>query len=270
MSNEITNLDNLSSDKIMSFIGQDASVDPKLAKLSINKQSEDDAGNKLQVGTFRLDGTTAGTVIGKPILFRPLLTTYQYKKYDEDNEENNYKSVMFTSWTDPIPDTNGTQKCGSVAKADRDKLDPIEKLEQNKITCYKHTWGLATMKGLSPEGKELSVTDEPVLYTARGTNFIPIVEVLRGLSKRGKIMYNSIIEFYDTEKQTKGSNTWYIGKIRDTFKHADFTDKDKETLKGFLEIVKSENDYVLSEHNAKQKAKGEVLDDDIVAEVNTK
>ena len=71
MSNEITNLDNLSSDKIMSFIGQDASVDPKLAKLSINKQSEDDAGNKLQVGTFRLDGTTAGTVIGKPILFRP-------------------------------------------------------------------------------------------------------------------------------------------------------------------------------------------------------
>ena len=177
---------------------------------------------------------------------------------------------MFTSWTDPIPDTNGTQKCGSVAKADRDKLDPIEKLEQNKITCYKHTWGLATMKGLSPEGKELSVTDEPVLYTARGTNFLPIVEVLRGLSKRGKIMYNSIIEFYDTEKQTKGSNTWYIGKIRDTFKHADFTDKDKETLKGFLEIVKSENDYVLSEHNAKQKAKGEVLDDDIVAEVNQK
>ena len=100
MSNEITNLDNLSSDKIMSFIGQDASVDPKLAKLSINKQSEDDAGNKLQVGTFRLDGTSAGTVIGKPVLFRPLLTTYQYKKYDEDNEENNYKSVMFTSWTD--------------------------------------------------------------------------------------------------------------------------------------------------------------------------
>ena len=193
MSNEITNLDNLSSDKIMSFIGQGASVDPKLAKLSINKQSEDDAGNKLQVGTFRLDGTTAGTIIGKPILFRPLLTTYQYKKYDEDNEENNYKSVMFTSWTDPIPDTNGTQKCGSVAKADRDKLDPIEKLEQNKITCYKHTWGLATMKGVSPEGKELSVKDEPVLYTARGTNFLPIVEVLRGLSKRGKIMYNSIL-----------------------------------------------------------------------------
>jgi hypothetical protein len=27
---------------------------------------------------------------------------------------------------------------------------------------------------------------------------------------------------------------------------------------------------VLSEHNAKLKAKGEVLDDDIVAEVNTK
>ena len=109
MSNEITNLDNLSSDKIMSFIGQDASVDPKLAKLSINKQSEDDAGNKLQIGTFRLDGTTAGTVIGKPLLFRPLLTTYQYKKYDEDNEENNYKSVMFTSSTQlasktPFPD----------------------------------------------------------------------------------------------------------------------------------------------------------------------
>ena len=124
------------------------------------------------------------------------------------------------------------------------------------------------MKGVSPEGKELSVKDEPVLYTARGTNFLPIVEVLRGLSKRGKIMYNSILEFYDTEKQTKGSNTWYIGKIRDTFKHAEFTEQDKETLKGFLEIVKSENDYVLSEHNAKNKAKVEVLDDDIVAEVN--
>ena len=169
MSNEVTNISNLSPEKVMAMIGQDSAPTTTLATMRTNREPEDDDGNKLPMGSFRIDNSSVGTIFGKPVFFRPLYTAMQYKKYDENNEDNNYKSIMFTSWTDEIPDTNGTQRCGSIPRKKREGLSQQEIDEQDKIKCFKYVWGLATMKGVSATGKELSITDEPVLYSASDT-----------------------------------------------------------------------------------------------------
>ena len=39
------------------------------------------------------------------------------------------------------------------------------------------------------------LTSEPVVYRVRGVNFMPIGNMLQSLSKRNKIMYNTLLEF---------------------------------------------------------------------------
>ena len=270
MSNEVTNISNLSPEKVMAMIGQDSAPTTTLATMRTNREPEDDDGNKLPMGSFRIDNSSVGTIFGKPVFFRPLYTAMQYKKYDENNEDNNYKSIMFTSWSDEIPDTNGTQRCGSIPRKKREGLSQQEIDEQDKIKCFKYTWGLATMKGVSATGKELSITDEPVLYSASGTNFIPMQEIIQGISQRNEVMINCILEFYDTQREKKGSNIWYVAKIKESFtKPPALTEEQLKHLNMFKSIRESENAYVMGLYKEKQKSTEDVLDDDIVAELET-
>lgn len=270
MSNQLTiNTDDLSKDKLMSMLGQDAdSGNTELARLSINYDSEDSDGNLLKRGLYKVDGTSHGTIYTDKLNFRPFLNAFQYKKYDEENESNNYKSVMFTSWSDAKPDTNGTEACGSVPKALRDDLDPASKIEQDKVTCYRNVFGVVSLKGKTSKGKEVILTEEPVLYRVRGVNFLPIGDQLKSLSKRNKIMYNTVLEFFGTEKHTKGTVTYFTAKIKDANTDVEFSDKDKGILKSFIEIFNSENEYVKEEFEKSRRKKltPKELDDDIILE----
>lgn len=275
MSNDlINNIDNLSADKVMSMLGQDAEGGGStLGRLSINYASEDDDGNLIKRGLFKVE-TKEHTVYSEKVSFRPFLNTFQYKKYDGDNEENTYKSVMFTSWTDAKPDTNGTDSCGSVPKALRGDLDAIAQMEQDKVTCFRNVFGVVTIKGKTSKGEDVTLTNEPVVYRARGVNFMPIGDQLKSLSKRNKIMYNTVLEFYGTEKKSLGKDSppYFVAQIKDSNKDVKFSDEDKEILKNFLNYVKNENDYVKGEYDKaiKQKHKSVVspddLDDDAILE----
>lgn len=273
MSNEIiSNLDKLSSDKLMAMLGQDAdSGGSTLSRLSINYDTEDAEGNLIKRGLYKVDSQKHGIVYAEKVNFRPFLNTFQYNKYDEENEENNYKSVMFTSWSDAKPDTNGTDSCGSVPKALRENLDPASKIEQDKITCYRNVFGLVSLKGSNSKGEGITITNEPVLYRVRGVNFLPIGDQLKSLSKRNKIMYNTVLEFDGTEKHTKGSVSYFIAKIKDSNKDVKFSDEDKVLLQQFLEHVKQENDYVKGEHAKAKNLKlteSDMIDDDIMKEMS--
>lgn len=179
---------------------------------------------------------------------------------------------MFRSWSDSKIDTNGTESCGSVPKAERENLDPVGKIEQDKITCYRNVFGVVSIKGKSSKGEEITLTSEPVLYRVRGVNFMPIGNMLQSLSKRNKIMYNTVLEFDGTEKHTKGSVTYFVAKIKDGNKDVKFSDSDKEILKEFLEFVEAENSYVKEEHNKAKKGhttEQDILDDEIVEEITS-
>jgi hypothetical protein len=268
MTNDLINeIDNLSNDKLMSMLGQDADTGGStLGRLSINYASEDDDGNLIKRGLFKVE-TKENTVYAEKVSFRPFLNTFQYKKYDGDNEENTYKSVMFTSWSDAKPDTNGTDSCGSVPKALRDDLDPVAKIEQEKVTCFRNVFGIVSIQGKTSKGEEVTLDNEPVVYRARGVNFMPIGDQLKSLSKRNKIMYNTVLEFYGTEKKSMGKDSppFFIAKIKDSNKDVQFSDEDKLILKDFLDYVKNENDYVKGEYDKalKEKHKAAISPDDL-------
>ena len=274
MSNElISDIDNMSNDKLMAMIGQDIeSGGSSLSRLSINYDTEDSEGNLIKRRLYKIDSQQHGLVFAEKVSFRPFLNTFQYNKYDEENEDNNYKSVMFTSWSDAKPDTNGTDACGSVPKAQRDDLDPASKIEQDKVTCYRNVFGVVSAKGKTSKGQDVTITDEPVLYRVRGVNFLPIGDQLKSLSKRNKIMYNTVLDFNGTEKHTKGSVTYFVAKIKDSNKDVKFSDSDKVILKDFLDYVKQENDYVKEEHAKAKKSEvtaEDVLDDEIMKEISS-
>ena len=272
MSNEVlADIDNMSNDKVMAMLGQDVeSGGSSLSSLSINYDTEDSEGNLIKRGLYKIDSQKHGLVFAEKVSFRPFLNTFQYNKYDEENEDNNYKSVMFTSWSDAKPDTNGTDACGSVPKALREDLDPASKIEQDKVTCYRNVFGVVSAKGKTSKGQDVTITEEPVLYRVRGVNFLPIGDQLKSLSKRNKIMYNTVLDFNGTEKHTKGSVTYFTAKIKDANKDVKFSDTDKQILKDFLDYVKQENDYVKAEHDKAKKSETtaeDILDDEIMKEV---
>lgn len=273
MTNDLTtDIDNLSSDKLMALIGQetDSGGDSTiLSRLSINYDSEDADGNLIKRGLFKVDSQQHGVIYAEKVSFRPFFNTYQYKKYDEENEENNYKSVMFTSWTDAKPDTNGTEACGSVPRSMRDDLDIAAKIEQDKITCFRNVFGLVTIKGKNSKGEDASLVNEPALYRVRGVNFLPIGEQLKSLSKRNKIMLNTVLEFFGTEKHTNGSVTYFVAKIKDSNKDVKFSDEDKKVFNMFKEHIKNENEYVKKEYAEalKRKHKASTTSDDLDDEI---
>jgi len=159
MSNDLINeIDNLSNDKLMSMLGQDVdSGGSTLGRLSINYDAEDADGNLIKRGLYKVETQEHGSIFAEKVSFRPFLNTFQYKKYDEENEENNYKSVMFTSWSDAKPDTNGTDACGSVPKALREDLDPVAKREQEKLHAIEMylVWYLQKEKPLKDRMSQL-------------------------------------------------------------------------------------------------------------------
>lgn len=273
MTNDLTtDIDNLSSDKLMALIGQetDSGGDSTiLSRLSINYESEDADGNLIKRGLFKVDSQQHGVIYAEKVSFRPFFNTYQYKKYDEENEENNYKSVMFTSWTDAKPDTNGTESCGSVPRSMRDDLDIAAKIEQDKITCFRNVFGLVTIKGKNSKGEDASLVNEPALYRVRGVNFLPIGEQLKSLSKRNKIMLNTVLEFFGTEKHTNGSVTYFVAKIKDSNKDVKFSDEDKKVFNMFKEHIRNENEYVKKQYAEalKIKHKASTTADDLNDEI---
>ena len=261
MSNELSNLENLSNDKIMAMVGQDASIEKtSLPRLVINYEAEDSEGNAIKRGLYKID-VDGVDIFAENVEFRPFLNAFQYKKYDEENEDNTYKSVMFKSWSDSKIDTNGTLSCGSVPKAQRENLDPVAKIEHDKVKCHRHVFGVVSLKGKTSKGEEVTLTDEPALYSVKGVNFMPIGDVLQSLSKRNKIMYNTVLKFSGTEKHSRGTVTWFTANIKDANKHVEFTKSNIETLNTFLEIFKSENDYVTQEYS--KAVKGKISSQDI-------
>ena len=278
MTNEISKLQGMSNEKLMSFVGQAPSTKPMIATLTTTKSGamDDEKGNPIKGGLFLIEGTTHGIMIAETLLFRPLYSNYQYRKFDPDNKDNNCKSIMFgdSDWNAEKPDTNGTNACGSVPKKLRHTLDGVEAQEQKKVKCHKNLWGLVTATGVTLSGEEVSITEEPILYEAKGSNFMPLLEVIQGLSARNSVMSRCVLEFYGTEKRVyaeggKNSPPYYVVKIKDTFKRKDLSDNDLQLITKFRETEKVENEYVMSKYKEKNKQKGDVLDDDIVAELES-
>ena len=246
--NELANISSMTDEQIMKAIGQDdgTSTSDGIPRLSINRNPEDDNGNKLPVGEFSIFDTTIGKVAyGKPVTFRPFISGMQYMNYNPEKGEYTNRSIIFTSHKDEAIDMLGGTNCGKVPYKDRDSLTPEQQVEQRTIRCYRLVYGLVSFKGRLADNSVHNVENLPALYRVSGTAFLPVSNAIKSLKDSGKLMFKCTLKL-DTERQKKGGNTYYIPIITtNSTTGLEFSEKDNDTLAIFKNSVDSENQEVI-------------------------
>jgi|TARA_R100001460_G_scaffold15642_3_gene34432 hypothetical protein len=253
--NEISNIDNLSNEQIMSMIGQEkSSTGNFLPKLSINRFPENDDGAEVPVGSYGVYVPELDSLAyGKPVTFRPFINAYQYMKYDADKNEYSNRSIIFKSWKDEAIDAKGGVRCGKIPAKELANLSEEERTKQKAVKCYRLIYGLVSFDGVLPGGAEAHVTNLPVLWKVTGSNFKPVGEAIESLRRRGKVMFNHTLTL-KTKKKKAGSNVFYVSDITVDKDEVSFTDAEKETLLSFQETINTENEEIVELWRQAKKA----------------
>ena len=253
--NEISNIDNLSNEQIMSMIGQEkSSTGNFLPKLSINRFPENDDGAEVPVGSYATHVPELDSIAyGKPVTFRPFINAYQYMKYDAEKNEYSNRSIIFKSWKDEAIDAKGGVRCGKIPAKELANLSEEERTKQKAIKCYRLIYGLVSFDGVLPGGAEAHVTNLPVLWKVTGSNFKPVGEAIESLRRRGKVMFNHTLTL-KTKKKKAGSNVFYVSDITVDKDEVSFTDAEKETLLSFQETINTENEEIVELWRQAKKA----------------
>ena len=246
--NELTNISSMTDEQIMKAIGQDDGTETKdsIPRLSINRNPEDDNGNKLPVGEFSIFDTTIGKVAyGKPVIFRPFISGMQYMNYNPEKGEYVNRSIIFSSHKDEAIDMLGGTNCGKVPYKDRESLTPEQQVEQRTIRCYRLVYGLVSFKGKLADNSDHKVDNLPALYRVSGTAFLPVSNAIKTLKDSGKLMFKCTLKL-DTERQKKGGNTYYVPLIQpNSNTDLEFSEKDNQTLAIFKQSIDAENQEVI-------------------------
>ena len=261
--NQIANFEKLSTSQIMEMIGQEGGqTGAGLPRLTINRQPEDDGGNKLPVGTYSTyDSGIESMVYGKPATFRPFINAFQFMQYDAEQNKFSNRSVIFKNWKDDPIDTSGGSRCGKVPYKERDKLSKAELEHQKNIKCYRLVFGQVTIDGVTADGNKISIKDKPVLWRVTGSNFTPVGEAMQSLKNRKKLMFNHTLSL-DTIRRKAGSNVFYVSEIKVNQKEVTFSKEDMELMQKFQDIITTENEEIVDLWKQANKAKNNGTDED--------
>lgn len=257
---------NTTFEQIASLIGQDVPTNgggPSINLLKINRDNEDDNGRSIPAGSFFVN-LPEGTVYAKTIKFQLFMQRYQYMHYDAEANEMVSKSILAKNLypQTEIPDTIGTMRCGSVPAAQRDSLSAEQALKQKDIKCFRMLYGKVTFNdAVDAEGKSVEVANLPVLWRARGSNFMPISKPLDALSAQKKpfIFFNLNASL---NRQKNGGLVYYVSDLSIGDGPLDFTEDDQELLKFFDENITSENKQIMADHDKALRMSGDVIDAD--------
>lgn len=257
---------NASFEQIAQLIGQDqpSNSGPSLSLLKINRDHEDDNGRSIPAGSFHIN-TAEGAVYAKTMDFQVFLQRYQYMHYDAENNEMVSKSILAQNLypQTEIPDTIGSFRCGSVPASQRENLSADQALKQKAIKCFRMLFGKVTFHdAVKADGEKTELADMPVLWRARGSNFMPISKPLDALSAQKKpfIFYNLSASL---TKQKNGGLVYYTADFEVGNGPLDFSEDDQELLQYFVEHADTENKQVMSEYDKALRMQGTVIDGNV-------
>ena len=245
----------LSVEELMAISGQE-SKRSFLPRLSINRQSEDEEGNALPMGSFAFYHDESGsTVYAKEVSFRPFLNRYQYMAYDPEERKYTSRSIVFQNWDQDAIDSTGTLRCGKVPAKHHDTLSAKDAAKQRDIKCYRMMYGVVSATAEIPStGDSVEVVNYPVLWRATGTSWGIIGDAQKLITQRKQPLMNYPWTL-TTERAKAGGNIFYKPVIKVDFSEVvALTDADYETLVVFGEMLKEENGLIEEEHvDAKRK-----------------
>ena len=254
---------NLSYEQIAQLTGQEmpSKATSTLKVLKINRDFEDDDGNALPSGTFTIN-VDGENVYAKTIKFQLFMQRYQYIHYDQTEGEFVGKSIMANNLypQTEVPDSTGTMRCGSVPSAKRDNLTVEQVTKQKDIKCYRMLFGKVTFNdAVNAKGEKREVANMPIIWKARGANFMPISVPLDALTAQRKpfIYYDMIVSL---KKEKNGSVIYYVGTFSSPNGPLDFGEDDQNLLVYFNSYIEIENKDVMKDYDSALRSSGNIID----------
>lgn len=263
----------VNEEELLEFLGQTKSSQNNLSRLKINRESLDDEEREIPVGTYSLYITDHGKVVYfKDMVFRPMLSGFQYRVWDVDKNTYSNKSIIFKKWNVEPLDELGGVACGKIRGALKKDMSKDEEADQKSIRCVRIIWGLVSGTAVDNEGKTVEVTLEPCVFYAQGLSYQIMDSAISSLTRRGKkIIYHQFI--MTTKREKRGGNTFYIAQTELDGVEQTFTAEHMDFVRKFQATVDYENGEVVAKYNAVHtpKEKGATLKDlefdDVLPEV---
>ncbi len=256
---------NLSFEQIAQLIGQEQppKTGSSLTILKINRDYEDDDGNPLPAGHFMINHE-GESVYAKTIKFQLFMQRYQYIHYDQTEGEFVSKSIMANDLypQTEVPDTIGGMRCGSVPSSKRDTLTAKQATKQKDIKCFRMLFGKVTFDdAVTASGEKREVAGVPVLWKARGANFMPISVPLDALTAQRKpfLYYNLNVSL---RKEKNGTVIYYVSNCSVGEGPLDFTEADQQLLQDFNNYIEAENKDVMKDYDTALRSQGNIVDVD--------
>lgn len=249
---------------LLRLSGQTEIDQPKvgLSRLNINYETDTDDGHTLKKGAWKVyyDGEF---VYADSIKFRPLLRRYEWSVWDQEEGKFSSRSVQTESLDYQFPDTTGGNKCGRLTKSEEEQLgdDHPKTLASRLATCNQVFYALIDMDGKNAEGKQVKITNYPVLTYFKRSGFRPAREAILKLGDTP--MFNVEFEL-TTQRQKMGSVTYFTP----VFTKSGDAKVDIDMMKMFLETINASNSVIMEQHKEALKAKASEEEVDLAADFN--
>ena len=242
--------------KLAAMVGQTetrATTTQGLPRLAIEQQADNDDGEPLPKGSFRirLDNST---VYAKEITVRMFVRYYSYDLWNQSSPEDSIRTVLAPSLSDDFPDTSGGMKCGKLSKQEVEGLAPnsLEHAKQKSIKCTQVVYGVITgaTNATDNAGDTVDLAGTPFIWSARGSAFMPVANYIREVPSN-KIIFGQKVKIA-TKRHKNGGITYYTPAFYEP-QAVKISDEDVETLNTFIQDIERANERVLKLYNERKE-----------------
>ena len=265
LNNFLTAFDSGDEEALMKMSGQseqDSGPRLGLPRLTINYEAETEEGLSLKRGAWRIWNGSA-VVYADKVQFRPLMRTYEWSVWNQEEGKFSCKSVQRTGLSGEFPDTAGGNKCGRLSRQEEEQLpsDDPRVLLSRSVSCNQVIYGvLSAADATLADGTPAPVEELPFVAYFKRSGFRPVREFIDQQLTRKKILMQKAVIEMGTDKHKNGGVVYWTPKLS-LVKEVSISDADKELIKQFAETVKGHNDSVMQEY--REAAKMSMSDDDI-------
>jgi len=253
------------TEDLMKLTGQGDDDTPKqgLSRMNINYTDETDEGIPLKKGVWKVyyEGEF---VYADKVDFRPLMRTYEWSVWDQEQGKFSSRSVQAPSLEFQFPDSTGGFKCGRLTKSEEEQLgeDHALTLASRLATCNQVFYAVISLEGKTADGTEVSIKDYPVMTYFKKSGFRPAREAIQKLDK--KPMQEVVFEL--TTKRNKQGSVVYYTPVFTRKDEVSIDDATFEMISMFKETIKASNNNILDQHKEALKAKASEEEVDLAAD----
>jgi hypothetical protein len=242
----------ISDDKseLLAMLGQDGVAESKQsgpASLRINYDADTEEGHTLKRGTWKIYNGTE-MVYADSVVINPMMRTFEYSIYDQDEGAFTCRSVQRRKMTDAFPDNSGGMKCGRLTRNEEQGLDEDDPrlLLSKTVMCNIILYGQLDMKdAVNAAGEASPVENMPFVGYFKRSGFRPMNDFIQ--NNLGKIPLPTALVELKTKRMSNGGVTYWIPQPS-LIKEVSFTPERKQLMQKFMDTIAASNSKIVEEH----------------------